>query len=185
MAGLASSNKASISRVLAMLRPQFAWLATALCLYATAGHAQMSVLPPQCAGKSGDALDKCVRDIMPPQRSQRIEPVELQADPKQLVNCETVNVADRTFCVMRNQNILECRKRQKHPDPEQCLSNAMAGAPVPQVANCAPLAPLKKPECFQRNKVYKDCFADPLRYFICLGQKTSELSAPAAAPKKP
>jgi hypothetical protein len=185
MAGLAWSNKDSKSRVLTMQRPQFAWLATALCLYAAAGHAQMSILPPQCAGKTGDALDKCAREIMPPQRSQRVEPIEQKIDPKQLINCETVHAADQSFCILRNQIILECRKRQKHPDLEKCLANALAGATVPPVANCTPLAPVKKNECFRRNKVYKDCFTGPLRYFICLGEKMSALNAPAASPKKP
>jgi len=145
----------------------------AIAFAAAQACAQTSMLPPQCSGKTGDALDQCVREITPPTRSPHVEKVEQKTDPLQLVNCLLALHADEDFCIARNDAILECRNPKKYKDLDACVAAAMKRLQSPRVADCARADKTQKNACLQRNKFYKECFADPLRYFICLGDKTA------------
>ena len=164
---------ATIVRELSTQTLRRAHAAVALCCFALSAHAQMSILPPQCIGKSGEALDKCVREITAPQYTQRLEPVELKADPMELVNCLRVGRADQEFCIQRNEVILECRNRVRHPDLSKCLAVFIARPTLPRAADCSGVDRELRNECVLRNKVYGECVHDLLRYFICLGEKMS------------
>jgi hypothetical protein len=145
--------------------------AAALTLCGAAGHAQNTILPPACADMTGEQLDRCVRDITLPQLTTKLEPIEATPDPAQLVNCLRTVRADEDFCIARNEIVLECRNLAKYPDFEQCANPLVMAQARPPVANCARVAPARRNECELRNKVFGDCFNDPLRYFICLAQK--------------
>ena len=142
----------------------------AACVYAAAGYAQ-TLLPEVCAGKKGDELDKCVRDITPPQPVQRFEPVEPVMNPAQMVNCLMVNVGDRDFCVRRNEVLLECRNATKFPDFNRCFATYIALASKPVTVDCRKEKPELRAKCDSRNAVFVNCFEDPLRYFICIDNK--------------
>lgn len=143
----------------------------AMTACAAAAHAQTTMLPPACAGMRGSELDRCVRDITLPQITPTLEPVEAKPDPAQLVNCRMVARADEDYCIARNEIVLECRNRGKHPDFEQCANPLVKAQPAPRAADCARVAPAQRKTCELRNKVFAACTADPLRYFICLAEK--------------
>jgi hypothetical protein len=169
MAASTSSNKASI-------RCGLLAFATALTLCGAAGYAQNTMLPPACAGMTGEQLDRCVRDITLPQITPKLEPIEAKPDPAQLVNCLTTVRADEDFCIARNEIVLECRNRAKYPDFEQCANSLVMAQPRPPVANCVHAAPARRNQCELRNKVFAACTDDPLRYFICLAEKMNAKS---------
>ena len=131
----------------------------------------MSLLPEACVGKKGDELDKCVRDITPPQAIQRFEPVEPVPNPAQMVNCLNVSVADRDFCVRRNEVLLECRNVKKFPDFDRCFATYIVRASKPVVADCRKEKPELRAKCAARNAVFVNCSEDPLRYFVCIDNK--------------
>jgi hypothetical protein len=145
----------------------------ALCAAFGVARAQTSMLPPQCAGMKGDALDQCVRNATPPVITPRVEPVEQKPDPRQPVNCTLVLRPDQDFCIARNDALLECRDPRKYPDPNACLNAAMKRLLPPKAADCSRIDKTQRNACAQRNKHYQECLADPLRYFICLGEKTA------------
>jgi hypothetical protein len=146
-------------------------IAAALCMHPVAGLAQMSILPEPCIGKTGDELDRCVRDITPPQRTQSLEPADPAPNPEQMVNCLKVNPADQQFCIRRNEVILECRNQLKYPDFGQCFANYIVRAGKPVAANCQKEKPALRAQCAARNAVFGKCLADPLRYFVCIGNQ--------------
>jgi hypothetical protein len=142
-----------------------------LLMPAALAHAQSGMLPAACAGKTGESLDKCVRDLTPPE-PPRVYYKEPPPDPRRPLNCLTVNPADRNFCIARNQIIGECGNRIKHPDFDQCLTSYLSNPPVPTIADCSRIsAPAQNSQCLLRNKVYKKCTADRLRYFDCLAEE--------------
>ena len=145
--------------------------AAGLIVCAAAAHGQSSMLPPACAGMTGEQLDHCVRDITLPQITPRLEPIEAKPDPAQLVNCLHTVRADEDFCIARNEIVLECRNLTKHPDFERCANPLVMAQTMPREANCARVAPARRQQCELRNKVFGECANDPLRYFICLAEK--------------
>jgi hypothetical protein len=148
-------------------------LCGALYLFAAAGYAQMSILPAPCIGKTGEELDKCVRDLVPP-LSTRFEPAETVPNPAQMVNCLKVDPADRGFCIARNEVIIECRNALKHPDSDRCFATYVPNimrASTPAAVKCEREKPEQRAKCASRNAVLTKCVADPLRYFLCIGQK--------------
>jgi len=147
--------------------------AGALCAAFSAVRAQTNMLPPQCAGKKGDALDQCVREATPPVRSPHAELIEQKPDARMPANCLMVVRADQGFCIARNDAILDCRDPKKYKDFDGCLDTAMKRLPLPGAADCSRIDKTQRTACAQRNKYYKECLADPLRYFICLGEKTA------------
>ena len=144
-----------------------------MLLNAAAGQTQTTMLPPACAGMTGEQLNLCVRDITLPQITPTLEPVEAKPDPAQLLNCRTVLRADEDYCIARNEIVLECRNRGKYPDFEQCANPLTKAQAQPPAANCASAPPAQRKGCELRNKVFAGCFGDPLRYFICLAEKAN------------
>ncbi len=142
-----------------------------LSLCAAAAHAQSTLLPPECAGKTGQQLDQCVRDITQTMNFGGFEPTEQKADPRQLLNCLTVNRADEGFCIARNEIILECRNPAKHPDFDACANRLVTRPQLPRAADCARVVPAQRKQCALRNKLFDECLNDPWLYFICLGEK--------------
>ena len=143
-----------------------------LCMCAATAHAQSTLLPPACAGKTGAQLDQCVRDLTLPTGPDRFEPAaQLPPDPSQLLNCLMVNRADENFCIWRNEIILECRNRAKYPDFDTCTARLIERPQLPRAADCARVAPSQRSQCALRNKSFSECLKDPWRYFICLGEK--------------
>jgi hypothetical protein len=129
------------------------------------------MIPAPCVGKTGDSLDRCVRDITPAE-PPRVYAKEPAPDPRRLVNCLTVTPADRNFCVARNEIIGECGNRRKHPDFDECLASYLKNPPMPAFADCSRIQEAgQNSECMLRNKVYKECTGDRLRYFDCLAAK--------------
>jgi hypothetical protein len=152
------------------------------CLAAAAARAQMSLLPPGCAHLNGEALDKCVRDIVLPQIVPKLEAVDAPPpDPTQLANCTRVLAADQDFCVWRNEIILACRDRAKFPDFAACFSKFIPNVKTPAAANCAREKPDLRATCATRNKVFAKCLEQPLGYFLCLANK-GKLPERAAKP---
>ena len=147
--------------------------AALILLLPVAVHAQMSMLPAQCTGKTGDELDRCVRDITLPMRSERMDPIEQKPDPTQTVNCLKVARADESFCIARNEIVIECRNRAKHPDFDACASRLLSRQDLPRPADCANATPATRNACALRNGALMECGAEPLRYFICVGEKLS------------
>ena len=143
----------------------------AMLIFAATAPAQTTLLPRQCAGMTGDQLDLCVRNITLPQMVPTIEDVAVKPDPAQPMDCATVTRADEDYCIARNQIVIECRKRNKYPDFEQCANPLAAAQAKPPVANCSRVAEPRRKECELRNKVFGECTGDPLRYFICLAEK--------------
>jgi hypothetical protein len=142
------------------------------CLTTAGARAQMSLLPPSCANLTGEALDKCVRDIAVPVIVPKLAPVEPPLpDPSQLTNCTRVLSADREFCVWRNEIILACRNRAKYPDFGACYGNFIANAAKPVAANCAREKADLRGGCAGRNAVFAKCLEEPLSYFLCLSNK--------------
>ena len=149
-----------------------AMLAMLAMLVSSAGvQAQSTMLPGQCAGLTGDQLDLCVRNITLPQLVPNIGPGETTPDPAQPINCVGALREDESLCISRNEVILFCRNKNKHPDFEQCASSLLMTQPKPPVANCARVAAAQRKHCELRNKVFGECTSDPLRYFICLTEK--------------
>ena len=149
----------------------FAVIVPWLCV--TTVHAQSTLLPPECAGKTGAQLDQCVRDLAQPSNTGAFEPLEQKPDPRQLLNCLTANPADEGFCIARNRVILNCVNPAKHPDFEACVKQRIVLTPVPLAANCSRVAPSQRNRCALRNKVFSECLKDPWLYFTCLGEKTA------------
>ena len=151
------------------------WLAplcAIACLMPAGATAQMSLLPPACANLSGDALDKCVRDITVPQIVPKFEVIEPPPpDPAATTNCLRVTLADREFCIWRNEIVLACRNRAKYPDFNACFANHIGNVAKPGVANCAREKADMRAACAERNAVYAKCLDDPLGYFLCLANK--------------
>ena len=133
----------------------------------------MSILPAPCIGKTGEELDKCVRDLVPP-LSTRFEPAETALNPAQTVNCLKVDPADQLFCVARNEVVIECRNALKHPDFDRCFATyipSVMRARAPAAVNCEREKPQQHAKCASRNAVLTECVADPLRYFLCIDRK--------------
>lgn len=146
--------------------------AVAACwLYAAGASAQTTLTPPECAGKTGQQLDQCVRDITQPSTFGSFEPYEQKPDPSQLLNCLMVNRADEGFCIARNEIILACRNRVKNPDFDACVTRLIGRPQLPRAADCARVPAAQRNRCTLRNKAFEECLADPYRYFICLGDK--------------
>jgi hypothetical protein len=132
-----------------------------------------TLLPPQCAGKTGAALDECVRDLTAPTGVDVFEPREAKPDPRTLLNCNLLNPADQGFCIARNEIIIECRKPGKYPDFDACVSRLISRPPLPRVADCPQPAAGQPNACALRNKYVAECLKDPWLYFMCLGEKMS------------
>ena len=144
------------------------WLIVTCLLPGGFTAAQNSTIPQTCAGKSGEALHICVRDFVPSQQTEQITPAPISPRPAQLFNCLQVLPADQSFCIGRNEIILECRNKTKHPDFDKCFAGYIGNVPVPTAANCARSGKKLRAQCTHRNEVYKQCVVDPLRYFTCL-----------------
>jgi|SRR5208282_1412653 len=144
------------------------WLAAASFAASGFAAAQSSMVPPTCADKAGEALRECVRDITPLEKIEQMTPVKSAPDPAQPINCLQLLPADQAFCVSRNEIILECRNKSKHPDFDNCFSKYAVNVPRPSVANCSRVSQNLISQCNHRNLVYTKCASDPLRYFICL-----------------
>jgi len=143
-------------------------LVLGLSWYAVA-RAQSVAPPPACAGKTGEELRDCVRNATPADAAQRVEPFSSGSPYAQTVNCARVYPADRPFCLHRNQVIIECRHRARHPDFQACFQHYIANAPVPGDERCTGKK-AQRSACEQRNAAHAQCRAYPLRYFSCLGQ---------------
>ena len=144
------------------------WIVVAASCANTASHAQTSILPQQCSGKTGDALDLCVRDLTLPQIVPKLEFAAPVHNPAQLVNCTAVHKADQVFCVARNEIIIECRKQARHPDFDACFADQVANVARPALAACQSEQPVLRKTCAPRNAEFSRCLDDPLRYFQCL-----------------
>jgi hypothetical protein len=154
--------------------PRHAWAACVLLLASTAAFAQQSqstLLPPQCAGKSGAQLDQCVRDLTAPGSVEQFDPVEQKPNPSVLMNCNLANAADQGFCIAHNEIVLECRTVKKYPDFDACANRLITRPAPPREADCSRVAANQKQTCALRNKVFAECLKDPWLYFICLGEK--------------
>ena len=130
-------------------------------------HAQSSLLPAPCVGKTGAELDACVRDIAPPLKPQ-LEPTPLVQNPAQTVDCNKVHRADQGFCLQRNEVIVECRNSSKHPDFRECFDKYIARAVKPDQLNCEKEKGTTRTACLTRNTRAIACINDPLRYFYCI-----------------
>src|SRR4051812_45462454 len=148
-----------------------ALIAALLLFWIGVAHAQSTLLPPSCAGKTGAELDQCVRDLTVPTGATQFQPIEQHPDPSQLLNCLMVNRADENFCIAHNEILLECRQRNRHPDFDACTSRLIERQQLPVAADCSRVAAANRNECGLRNKFFAECQQDPWRYFICLGQK--------------
>ena len=135
--------------------------------------APSTLLPPECAGKTGAALDQCVRDLTAPTDVGVFEPIEAKPDTRMLLNCNTLIPADQGFCIARNEIILECRKPGKHPDFDACVSQMISRPQRPRIADCSRAAAGQQNACALRNKYMAECLKDPWLYFMCLGEKMS------------
>jgi hypothetical protein len=144
----------------------------ALLLFAASAQAQMSMMPPACAELKGDALDKCVRDIAVPQLVLKVEPAEPPPpDIRDLADCTRTLQADRDFCIGRNEIILACSNKAKHPDFQACFAKFIPNVALPVAANCAREKAELRNACAARNGIYAKCLAEPLGYFLCLANK--------------
>ncbi|MDB5808773.1 MAG: hypothetical protein JWN94_895, partial [Betaproteobacteria bacterium] len=144
-------------------------LIAALLLFASDfAHAQSTLMPPECAGKTSAQLDQCVRDLTRPTAIDQIEPVV--QDSSQMLNCTMVNRADEGFCIARNEIVLECRKAGKYPDFNACANRLVERPQRPVTADCSRVVSAKRNECALRNKFFAECLRDPWRYFTCLGE---------------
>ena len=138
---------------------------------AASAQTQSTLLPPECKGKTGGALDQCVRELTAPSSSEFFEAYEEKADPSALLNCNLINRADQGFCIARNEIILECRKVAKHPDFDACTRELIVRPPLPRAANCPRVASGQRDLCALRNKYLSECLQNPWLYFSCLGEK--------------
>ena len=145
-----------------------------LWLYAAAALAQSTILPPECKGKTGAQLDQCVRDVTQPATFDGAEPFTEKVDPRRLLNCLKIYRADESFCIARNEIILECRNYTKHPDFDACATRLITRPQLPRAADCTRAAPAERNRCVLRNKVFGECLANPWLYFECLGEKTNK-----------
>lgn len=143
------------------------------CVSGSPAVAQNSMIPPGCAGKTGEALRECVRDATPEEQIEQITPIKPAPDPAQPINCQRMLFADQSFCASRNEVILECRKN-RHSDFEGCFNQYAANIPLPTAANCARVDAKSRPRCVHRNAVYLKCAANRLRYFMCLEAPDAE-----------
>jgi hypothetical protein len=159
-------NTKTVARFLRVL------IKVALALAVLPAAAQVGMIPAPCVGKTGEALDKCVRDITPAE-PPRIYVKESLPDPRGAINCQAVNPADRNFCIARNQIIGECGNRSKYPDFDQCFLRYIGNPPLPGAADCSRAKDGKINECNLRNKVYRQCIDNRVRYFDCLAEKMS------------
>ena len=154
-----------------------------IILFAAAGLALMTVptlaqqvpgVPKACAGKSGAALDQCVRDNTPSQIVRDLKPVNNPPKRKEFINCEQVVPADKGYCVRRNEALIECRNSGKHPDFKKCFDEIMQRAPRLRAEDCAGIKPALRAQCPARNKNFETCSFDPYNYFTCLTQKAAK-----------
>lgn len=142
-------------------------LATAI---AASAADQSTLLPPQCAGKTGAALDQCVRDITVPTAIEQIEQEQAKPNPAAILNCNLVNPADQGFCIAHNEIAIECRQ-SKYPDFDACARRLITRPQQPRAAECSRVAVSQREQCATRNKVFDECLKDPWGYFLCLGDK--------------
>lgn len=148
------------------------FLCICICLAGANALAQMSLLPPACANLSGEALDKCVRDITVTEIVPKLEAVEPPPpDPSLPANCTRGLAADQHFCVWRNEIILACRNRAKFPDFAACFAQFIPNVAKPVAANCAREKADARAACAARNAVFAKCLEEPLGYFLCLANK--------------
>ena len=140
-------------------------------LWAVIAHAQSTLMPPQCVGKTGPQLDQCVRNIAQPTTFESFEPTEQKINTREMTNCVTVNRADEALCMARNDIVIECRKAAKYPDFDACTASMIGRAPPPRAAECGRLPRAQRSQCALRNKVYGECLKDPWLYFFCLAGK--------------
>ena len=148
-----------------------AFAAVTLWSMGALAQAQSTLLPPQCAGKTGAQLDQCVRDLTAPTASEHFEFIQPKTDPKALLNCNMLNRADQGFCIARNEIIIECRKPAKYASFDACVSGLITRPQRPHVADCSRAAAGQRDACGLRNKYMAECLKDPWQYFICLGEK--------------
>lgn len=116
-----------------------------------------------CEGKTGEALRACVEAAA----KRATPPGRVLAHPQTLA-CTGYTLADQPLCVHRNTAIVECRNREKYPDPEVCLRSLMNRAPDPLVADCGKLQGRARAHCEARNRTFQPCTGDKLGYFACL-----------------
>jgi hypothetical protein len=135
-----------------ILRWVGAVLTATVTLAALPAAAQSSMLPAPCAGKAGEALDNCVRDITPFE-PPRVYAKETAPDPRRPLNCKAVDKADMNFCVARNEIVMECANQRKHPDFDQCFASYISNPPLPKAADCSRVPAEKAADCKLRNKV--------------------------------
>jgi hypothetical protein len=88
-----------------------------------------------------------------------------------MINCTHELAADREFCVWRNEIILDCRNKAKHPDFVACFTAYVPNIAKPGVANCAREKTELRAFCTTRNAVFAKCLKEPLSYFLCLANK--------------
>ena len=131
---------------------------------------QSTLLPPQCAGKTGAALDQCMRDLTTPTTIEQLEPNGYKPNPAALMNCNFVQSADQGFCIAHNEIVLECRK-PKYQDFDACARNLITRPQTPVAADCSRVAANQRASCELRNKSRAECLQDPWDYFLCIGEK--------------
>ena len=142
-----------------------------LCPANAIAQPQSTLLPPQCAGKTGAQLDQCVRDLTAPTASEHFEFIQPKTDPRAILNCSMLNHADQGFCIARNEIIIECRKPAKYADFDGCVSRLITRPQLPRVVDCSRADSSQRKACALRNKYMTECLQDPWLYFICLGEK--------------
>lgn len=163
-----------------------ALLAGALLVAAVPAAAQMSLLPPACAQLRGEALDRCVRDLAQPVVAPGFEEIGLPPpDPAALANCTRALAADRDFCIGRNEILVACGDRAKHPDLAACFARYAPNLARPAAANCAQEPPPRRAACAARNAVFERCLEQPLGYFLCLATQAKPVAPADAHPPPP
>jgi hypothetical protein len=120
-----------------------------------------------CKGKSGEPLRACLEEASKQGAAGRI------AEPP-LARCVGYTAADQPLCLHRNSAIIACRNRKLYPDLDVCLRSQMAGAPLPERADCNKVPKQARAHCEARNRVYAGCSGDKMGYFNCLEQKLGE-----------
>ena len=150
------------------MKPLLNWLLVAACMAGGGVSAQNGTIPDVCASKTGDALRACMQDVTPAEEIEQLTPVERTPDPAQLIDCRQASAADLKFCIGRNEVIVACRDKSKHPDFNACFAKYAPNIPAPTAENCKRSDTKSRAQCRRRNASYSKCALDPLRYFTCL-----------------
>src|SRR4051812_48714991 len=115
-----------------------ALIAALLLLAADLAPAQSTLMPPECAGKTGALLDQCVRDLTAPSGAEEFQPLPPQPpNPSQMIYCAMVNRADEGFCIAHNEILIECRQANKHPNFDACTRRLIERQQLPVAADCS------------------------------------------------